>query len=94
MNETLTVRHLLPAGHVVTKVEATDADDGENARLTYAIINGGGGAVGDRRGRGGAPRDRRPLFIIDETNGDIATSRDIRPDDVGVYILLIAAMRQ
>lgn len=85
-NETFTVRQLLPAGYVVTRVEATDADEGENARLTYAIINGGAAGGGSR----GGPRDRRPLFIIDEANGNITTSRDIRPDDAGVYTLLIA----
>lgn len=59
VNETLVVRELLPAGHVVTRVEATDADDGQNARLTYAIINGGSG---DGRGRARAGRGKKLLF--------------------------------
>jgi len=78
VNETFVVRQLLPAGHVITRVEATDADDGENARLTYAIISA------DER------VNKRSLFIIDDNNGDIATSRDIEHNDVGVYTLLIA----
>ena len=81
-NETFVIRELLPAGHVVTRVEATDADEGENARLTYTIINGGSR---DGRRRGG-----RPLFVIDDVNGEIVTSRDIEHDDVGRYTLLIA----
>lgn len=89
INETFVVRELLPAGHVVTRVEATDADDGQNARLTYAIINGGGGD-GKGNGRETGRRDKRPLFIVDDANGDIATSRDIQRDDMGVYTLLIA----
>ena len=84
-NETFVVRELLPAGHVVTRVEATDADEGQNARLTYAIISGEG------RGRGRwAGRDEGPLFIVDDASGDIVTSRDIRRDDIGRYMLLIA----
>ena len=78
VNETVVVRQLLPVGHVITRVEATDADDGENARLTYAIINA------DERA------NKRPLFIIDDNSGDVATSRDIEHNDVGVYTLLIA----
>jgi len=81
INETFVVRELLPAGHVVTRVEATDADDGQNARLTYAVINGG-----SADGRGG----KRPLFVIDDANGDIMTSRDVRRDDTGRYTLLVA----
>lgn len=85
-NETFVVRELLPAGHVVTRVEATDADDGKNARLIYAIIKGGSGA-----GRVGGNGSGKPLlFIIDDANGDIVTSRDIKRDDVGRYVLLIA----
>ena len=87
-NETFVVRELLPAGHVVTRVEATDADDGENARLAYAIING---AAGARPGRGGETRrNRRPLFVIDDANGDVVTSRDIQREDAGRYPLLVA----
>ena len=88
-NATFVVRQLLPVGHVVTRVEATDADDGQNARLSFAIINGGGDAVDGRRA-GTSGRDEGPLFVIDEVSGDITTSRHIRRDDVGRYTLLVA----
>jgi len=90
VNTTFVVRELLPAGQVVTRVEATDADDGQNARLTYAIISAGlgGGRAG---GNGGGGRNgKRPLFVIDDVSGDIVTSRDIQRDDVGRHTLLIA----
>jgi len=83
-NATFVVHRLLPVGHVITRVEASDADDGHNARLTFSIINGAGGR------REGLDRDEGPLFIIDDTSGDIVTSRDIERDDVGRYTLLIA----
>jgi len=88
-NETFLVRELLPAGHVVTRVEAIDADDGQNARLTYAIINGGRDD-GSGRGGGGNGGGNRPLFVIDDVNGDVVAARDIRRADAGRYTLLIA----
>jgi len=42
------------------------------------------------KGVGKAGRGKKLLFIIDDANGDIATSRDIERDDMGVYTLLIA----
>ena len=80
------ISELLPVGHVITRVEATDEDDGQNARLSYSIISGGGAAG---RRRGGPDRDETPLFIIDDVSGEISTSREMRRDDVGRYRLLV-----
>jgi len=85
INATFVVPQLLPAGQVVTRVEATDADEGQNARLTYAIINAASGGA-----NGGGVNGQRPLFVIDDVSGDIVTSRHIRGDDVGRHTLLIA----
>lgn len=62
-------------GYLVTRIVATDADDGENARLSYSILRG----------------NEMGMFRMDWRTGELRTARRISPkrDPQGYYDLLI-----
>ncbi|KAA8595373.1 hypothetical protein FQN60_012508, partial [Etheostoma spectabile] len=62
-------------GYLVTRIVAMDADDGENARLSYSILRG----------------NEMGMFRMDWRTGELRTSRRISPkrDPQGYYDLLI-----
>ncbi|XP_068177781.1 protocadherin-10a isoform X2 [Antennarius striatus] len=62
-------------GYLVTRVVAMDADDGENARLSYSILRG----------------NEMGMFRMDWRTGELRTARRISPkrDPQGYYDLLI-----
>uniref|UniRef100_A0A8C3AGK9 Protocadherin 10a n=1 Tax=Cyclopterus lumpus TaxID=8103 RepID=A0A8C3AGK9_CYCLU len=62
-------------GYLVTRIVAMDADDGENARLSYSILRG----------------NEMGMFRMDWRTGELRTARRISPkrDPQGFYDLLI-----
>ncbi|XP_034043236.1 protocadherin-10a isoform X1 [Thalassophryne amazonica] len=74
-----TAREHLPRsaepGYLVTRIVAMDADDGENARLSYSILRG----------------NEMGMFRMDWRTGELRTARRISPkrDPQGYYDLLI-----
>ncbi|XP_059183073.1 protocadherin-10a isoform X3 [Centropristis striata] len=62
-------------GYLVTRIVAMDADDGENARLSYSILRG----------------NEMGMFRMDWRTGELRTARRISPkrDPQGYYDLLI-----
>ncbi|XP_054635570.1 protocadherin-10a isoform X4 [Dunckerocampus dactyliophorus] len=62
-------------GYLVTRIVAMDADDGENARLSYSILRG----------------NEMGMFRMDWRTGELRTARRISPkrDSQGHYDLLI-----
>nr|XP_057939687.1 protocadherin-10a isoform X3 [Doryrhamphus excisus] len=62
-------------GYLVTRIVAMDADDGENARLSYSILRG----------------NEMGMFRMDWRTGELRTARRISPkrDSLGHYDLLI-----
>ncbi|RVE75660.1 hypothetical protein OJAV_G00001020 [Oryzias javanicus] len=62
-------------GYLVTRIAAMDADDGENARLSYSILRG----------------NEMGMFRMDWRTGELRTARRISPkrDPQGFYDLLI-----
>ncbi|KAM9857243.1 protocadherin-10a [Aulostomus maculatus] len=74
-----TARELLPRsaepGYLVTRVVAMDADDGENARLSYSILRG----------------NEAGMFRMDWRTGELRTARRVSPkrDPQGHFNLLV-----
>ncbi|NXU85333.1 PCDGK protein, partial [Xiphorhynchus elegans] len=62
-----------PAGHMVTKVVAVDADAGYNAWISYTLLQA----------------TDPSLFSVGLHNGDIFTSRQLREDDAPQHTLVI-----
>ncbi|XP_072924054.1 uncharacterized protein [Hemitrygon akajei] len=60
-------------GYLVTKILATDADSGQNGRLFYQMVNA----------------TDPSLFIIDQTSGEIRTTRKILESDRNTQTLVI-----
>ncbi|XP_072924081.1 protocadherin gamma-C5-like [Hemitrygon akajei] len=67
------VPHSAGQGHFVTKIMATDADSGQNARLVYQMV------------KATDPN----LFMIGQTSGEIRTTRKILEEDLTTQTLLI-----
>ncbi|NWR35233.1 PCDGK protein, partial [Tachuris rubrigastra] len=76
-NSTLTYPDVVapgtPAGHVVTKVVAVDADAGYNAWISYTLLQA----------------TDPSLFSVGLHNGDIFTARQLREDDAPQHTLVI-----
>ncbi|KAJ1217212.1 hypothetical protein NDU88_004807 [Pleurodeles waltl] len=62
-------------GYLVARVEATDADEGENARLTYSILSG----------------NEQSIFRMDWRNGELRTARRVpaQAKALAAYELLV-----
>uniref|UniRef100_A0A8C3WFG7 Protocadherin gamma subfamily B, 1 n=1 Tax=Catagonus wagneri TaxID=51154 RepID=A0A8C3WFG7_9CETA len=67
----------VPWGTSVLRVQATDQDEGVNAKITYAFLN--------------APRSTRLLFILDPSTGDITTNGTLDFEEASRYTLGIEA---
>ncbi|XP_037070379.1 protein dachsous-like [Pollicipes pollicipes] len=74
----ISVREEQQAGFEVVQVHATDADDGENATITYSFSRG-------------AEDDAAGAFTIDPKSGTISTTRVLDHEEKAVYRLLVVA---
>ncbi|KAK7465106.1 hypothetical protein BaRGS_00037727, partial [Batillaria attramentaria] len=73
---TFTVNQTTAAGTRIGQVNATDADEGDNGRVSFSITNTEGAA--------GA-------FHIDSSSGQISLTRSLTKSDVGLVVLLVQA---
>ena len=72
-NYTLQISNRMPAGHLVTRVQAKDMDDGVNAALSYSLAKG----------------NDRGLFEIDQDTGVITVASDLHQMDQQNFDLII-----
>ena len=61
---TMAVSNVARRGQVVATLKAVDADDGDNALVTYSVVAG----------------NERKLFRVDAQNGDVIVNVDLRGD--------------
>ena len=78
-----TARVATSGGHVrrgrrVTTVRATDADEGPNGHVTYAIVPSHGDRIRDDNNDDHVTRRRDHYFRINATSGDIVADRNFR----------------
>ncbi len=80
---------VLPAGHVIAQVRATDADEGANGRLTFSMLVTGIGNsnhVRQTQSTVSSADNRNSLFYVDEITGDVKTARNVDATlDAGSY---------
>ncbi|XP_078737222.1 protocadherin-9-like isoform X2 [Lampetra fluviatilis] len=67
-------------GTQVAEIVALDGDGGPNAALSYSVVGGGGGGSG-----GGGGAERRPLFAVDPSTGNVTLSRALGPEHRGLH---------
>jgi protocadherin delta 1 len=72
-NNTVYISYLEPVDHVITRVNATDADSGVNSMLTYVIKSG----------------NSEGIFRIDPDTGEIKVAKSMEEKDALLYKLVI-----
>ncbi|XP_064636438.1 protocadherin-1-like isoform X2 [Lineus longissimus] len=72
-NNTVYISYLEPVDHVITRINATDADSGLNSKLTYVIKSGNSDGI----------------FRIDPDTGEIKVAKSMEEKDALLYKLVI-----